>query len=339
MSAPAATARLKITMQTGFRTDVFFHRGCPFQLHGTLVRIVPRPVVFGNPVFSKGKNMQDHSISMKTHEGTSGLGHPVGFKSTKSQKQPTGPEDEAQGKKTKSPDLSEWTPVEEVIFNRRSTRAFMKQPIPDFMIRRILEAGRYAPSAGNSQPWKFAVVNSPDIIEAMEKDAVMMAKLFMWLLDYNRPSFFRRVFLKPYTKMIIRFQKNQLHPVPFGLMSEIARGKAPVFHGAPTLILLYEDVRGVSCPATDIGICGQNMVLAAHSMGAATCWIGLVKLLMYLPKWRKFFGVTYPYKLNDLIAVGWPKVKSDGQVPREVQLVDWYEGGMNSTPRVERQGE
>ena len=246
---------------------------------------------------------------------------------------------ESQKKPSSLPDLSAWTAVEEVILTRRSTRAFKKDPLPDFMIRRILEAGRYAPSAGNSQPWKFAVVNSPEIIEAMEKDAVMVAKLFMWFLDYTRPSFFRHVFLKPYTKMIIRFQKNQLHPVPFGLLQEIAKGNAPVFHGAPTLILLYEDRRGASCPATDIGICGQNMVLTAHSMGAASCWIGLIKLLMYLPKWRKFFGVKYPYRLNDLIAVGWPKVKSDGMVPREVQLVDWYDGGLNSAPRVEKQGE
>lgn len=242
-------------------------------------------------------------------------------------------------KSSKGPDLNSWTPVEEVILDRRSTRAFKPEPLPDFMIRRILEAGRYAPSAGNSQPWKFAVVNSSEIIEAMEKDAVMVAKAFMWLLDYNRPSFFRQHILKHYTKLIIRFQKNQLHPVPFALLQEIAKGNAPVFHGAPTLILLYEDKRGVSCPATDIGICGQNMVLAAHSMGAASCWIGLIKLLMYLPKWRKFFGVKYPYRLNDLVAVGWPKFKSDGKVPREVQLVDWYEGGLNTAPRLERQGE
>ncbi|GAB6097624.1 hypothetical protein JCM14469_38780 [Desulfatiferula olefinivorans] len=237
------------------------------------------------------------------------------------------------------PDLTTWTEVEQVIFRRRSTRAFKKEPLPDHMIRRILEAGRYAPSAGNMQPWKFAVVNSPEIIEAMERDAVKVAKVFMWLLDYNRPSFFRRHILKYYTKLIIRLQVNQLHPVPFGLLQEIANDRAPVFHGAPTLILLYEDRRGVSCPATDIGICGQNMVLAAHSLGAATCWIGLIKLLMYLPKWRKFFGVRYPYKLNDLLAVGRPKVQSDGMVPREVQLVDWYEGGLDSAPRVERQGE
>jgi nitroreductase len=233
--------------------------------------------------------------------------------------------------------LTQWTPVEEVIFKRRSTRAFKKTPLPDFMLRRILEAGRFAPSAGNAQPWKFAVVNSPEIIAAMETDAVKMAQRFMWMLDYSRSSF-RRIFFKPFNKLVIRLQCNQLHPVPFGLLRQIAAGRAPVFHGAPTLILLYEDRRGVSCPATDIGVCGQNMVLTAHSMGAASCWIGLIKLLMYLPRWRKFFNVKYPYKLENVIAVGWPKVKSDGQVPREVQLVDWYEGGLGSAPRVEKLG-
>lgn len=258
----------------------------------------------------------------------------------------TAQQDTALAKGTKStgkesqdvtPDLNSWTSVEEVIFKRRSIRAFKKTPLPDFMIRRILEAGRFAPSAGNSQPWKFAVIKSPEILAAMERDAVKMAKFFMFLLDYGR-SKFRRIFLKPLAGFIIRFQPNQLHPVPFGLLKEIANGHAPVFHGAPTLILLYEDKRGVSCPPVDIGVCGQNMVLAAHSMGAGTCWIGLIKLLMYYPRWRKFFKVKFPYKLENLIAVGWPRVTSDGQVPREAQLVDWYEGGLDSEPRAERQG-
>ena len=238
-------------------------------------------------------------------------------------------------------DISEataWTEVEKVIHSRRSTRAFKKAPIPDYMIRRILEAGRFAPSAGNSQPWRFAVIKSPEILEAMEKDAIKVCKRMMFVLDYTR-SRMRQIFLKPIAKFFIRLQHNELHPVPFGLLAAIARDRAPVFHHAPTLILLFEDQRGVSSPATDSGICGQNMVLTAHSMGAATCWIGLIKLLMYERKWKKFFGVQYPYKLNNCIAVGWPKVESDGPVPREVQQVAWYEGTMSDSPRIERQGE
>ncbi len=227
--------------------------------------------------------------------------------------------------------------VEKVILSRRSTRAFKKEPLPDGMIRRILEAGRFAPSAGNSQPWKFVVVNDPEIIAEMEADAIKMCKLLMWFLDSTR-SDLRKTYLSWLTKLVVRTRPNELHPVPFSLMKQIADGKAPVFHGAPTLILLLEDCRGVSSPPTDIGICGQNMVLAAHSMGAGSCWLGMIKLNMYLPKWRRLFGVKYPYSLNDCIALGWPKTPSDGEVKREVQLVTWFDRGTRK-PRVERQGE
>ena len=232
-----------------------------------------------------------------------------------------------------------WNPVEKVIMERRSIRAFKKEPLPDRMIERILEAGRFAPSAGNSQPWKFIVVNSPEILAEMEKDALKMIKFFMFFIDYSRGNILRRLYILSWVKWIIRFMKNKLHPVPFGLMSQIAQGRAPVFHGAPTLILLAEDRRGVASPPTDIGICGQNMVLTAHSLGAGSCWIGLIQVLMYLPKWRKKFGIKYPYKLNECIALGWPNPRVDGMVPREVQLVQWYERGMNDAPRITKQGE
>lgn len=232
-----------------------------------------------------------------------------------------------------------WNPVEKVIFERRSIRKFKEEPLPNSMLRRILEAGRFAPSAGNMQPWKFVVVKSPEIIAEMEKDAIKMTKIFMFFLDYQRGGWLRRILTLPMAKFYTRILHNELHPVPFGLMSQIAQGKAPVFHNAPTLVLMIEDKRGVSSPPTDIGICGQNMVLAAHSMGAASCWIGLIKLCMYLPKWKKKFGIKYPYRLNDCIAFGWPKPIADGQVPREVQMVQWFEGGMKDAARTERQGE
>jgi len=232
-----------------------------------------------------------------------------------------------------------WNHVEKVIMERRSIRSFKKEPLPDNMIRRILEAGRFAPSAGNFQPWKFIVIKSPEILEEMEKDAIKVIKFFMFLMDYTGGNILKRLYVLSWVKWIIRFMKNELHPVPFALMSQIAQGKTVVFHGAPTIVLMVEDKRGVSSPPTDIGICGQNMILAAHSMGAGSCWIGLVKVLMYLPKWRKKFGIKYPYALNDCIAFGWPSPQADGMVQREVQFVQWYDKGMNDEPRIERQGE
>mgnify|MGYP003681916143 CR=1 FL=1 len=62
------------------------------------------------------------------------------------------------------------TDVEKVIYTRRSNRIFQDKPVPKELIKRILEAGRFAPSAGNCQPWKFIVVTNKNMVK--EIDAV-----------------------------------------------------------------------------------------------------------------------------------------------------------------------
>jgi nitroreductase len=57
----------------------------------------------------------------------------------------------------------------EVIKKRRSIRAYKPDPISDEVLRRILEAGRLAPSAKNIQPWKFIVVKDPQIRAQLAK--------------------------------------------------------------------------------------------------------------------------------------------------------------------------
>ena len=46
----------------------------------------------------------------------------------------------------------------EAIQTRRSIRSYKPDDIPDDVLAKLLEAMRQAPSAGNSQPWKFIVV-------------------------------------------------------------------------------------------------------------------------------------------------------------------------------------
>ncbi len=232
-----------------------------------------------------------------------------------------------------------WNPVEKTIMERRSIRRYKKDPLPDGMIQRILEAGRFAPSAGNYQPWKFIVINSREILDEMEKDIIKMCKIMAAVLDYTKGGRLRRFLLMPIGKMFMRLLPNELNPIPYGLLSQIAQEKAPVFHQAPTLILLLEDKRGVACPSTDIGICGQSMTLAAHSMGAGSCWIGLARGLNYLSKWKKKLGIKFPYQIRDGIIFGWQSPKADGEVPRETQIVQWFDGGMEDPPKIVKQGE
>ena len=46
----------------------------------------------------------------------------------------------------------------EVVIKRRSSRKFTKDAVPQEALVNVLEAGRWAPSAGNCQPWHFFVI-------------------------------------------------------------------------------------------------------------------------------------------------------------------------------------
>ena len=219
-----------------------------------------------------------------------------------------------------------FTETEKVILNRRSTRWYKKEQVPEFMVKRILEAGRFAPSAGNSQPWKFVVIREPKIIDDLTKAIVMICKLFKAFLEYRTPGNFWKI---PIAKFYTHLMPAKLHPVPFTAIPLIADGKLKLYHDAPTVILIFKDVRGVTSPDLDCGIAGQNMVLVAHSMGLGTCWVSFVSVVFqYLGfKWNKFFGIKYPYKLITSLAIGWPMGKPDGFVERPPHSVDWYENG------------
>lgn len=55
----------------------------------------------------------------------------------------------------------------DLIMSRRSIRKYKAEPIPQEILERILEAGRYAPSASNAQPWHFIVLTEPEIMDKL----------------------------------------------------------------------------------------------------------------------------------------------------------------------------
>ncbi len=55
--------------------------------------------------------------------------------------------------------------------SRRSIRRYRPDPVPDEMVTQILEAGRWAPSASNRQPWSFIVVRDEAIRQQIGQHA------------------------------------------------------------------------------------------------------------------------------------------------------------------------
>ena len=67
----------------------------------------------------------------------------------------------------------------EVIERRRSIRKFKPNPIPKEDLKKILDAGRLAPSGGNRQPWQFIVVKDLKT----KKDLAAAANNQMFIAD------------------------------------------------------------------------------------------------------------------------------------------------------------
>jgi len=61
--------------------------------------------------------------------------------------------------------------VLKAIRTRRTIRRFKPDPVKDETLRTILDAGRWAPSFSNLQPWRFIVIRDTEIKAALDKAA------------------------------------------------------------------------------------------------------------------------------------------------------------------------
>lgn len=74
--------------------------------------------------------------------------------------------------------------VLKVIKQRRSTRKFKTEQIKDEYLKEILDAGIYAPSPGNQQPWNFTVIQNQELLLELN-DATISCETQMFD-DYDR---------------------------------------------------------------------------------------------------------------------------------------------------------
>jgi len=126
--------------------------------------------------------------------------------------------------------------VSDAIKKRRSIRKFIDKEISEEVIKELLEAARLAPSAYNSQPWKFFIVNDKVIIDKLREH-----KVFIQDFVYNSPLII--VCCADLESYPDRSRNN------FNLR-ELAMG--------------------------DLAFACQNLVLQATELGLGCCYIGLL---------------------------------------------------------------
>lgn len=152
------------------------------------------------------------------------------------------------------------------IYTRRSVRKYRSTAVDHEIIQQIIDAGRMAPSAMNKQPWKFYILTNRDTINEISGEITKATA---------------KDFIRSGPVKIFHTLKDIMH---FHTGGGHSMGGDPVFHGAPVVIFITAPKDNEWAPL-DIGMCAQNIMLAAKSLGLDTCPIGLAK---YIEKTKYF---------------------------------------------------
>jgi len=223
---------------------------------------------------------------------------------------------------------AEYSEVEQVILNRRSIRNFKDDPVPEPLINRVIEAGRFAPSGGNTQPWKFAVVTDRTFLQELEE------------VCYNINSGLYKLYSNDDT--LIDFVNAAGKPLPVSLCDyrvigggfrAVARKELPIFLNAPCVIFLAGNDK-LTFPDLNVGICGQNMNLAAVSLGLGFCWSNFGAVVTHVPEIKGKLGFGEDWRVITTAVLGYPKFKQKGMVPRMYRPVTWFREG-SAGPEIE----
>ena len=221
--------------------------------------------------------------------------------------------------------LDEWNAIERAVLNRRSVRNFEDKPVPDHLIRRVLEAGRFAPSAGNCQPWQFIVITDKALIQQMDEA--------VWTMFNGMYNNFKNDDMIPHMAPMVESSPNLFDPrLALGGMGSIAQKNLPASLNAPCVILLCADKRAISGQHLNIGICGQNMNLVANSLGIKACWVGF--LVPGVPVIADKINLLPNFEVITTMVLGWPAFKQEGMVAREFRPVTWLREG-SEKPEIE----
>lgn len=193
----------------------------------------------------------------------------------------------------------------DAIYTQRAIRSFKTDPVPDDVIRMLIGAASKAPSAGNTQPWAFVVVRSPQTIAAIG-------------------GYARKAFEVMYQRALSRAQPGDEPPYP--------RLKPMVenFEAIPAIIfpcLVKADPAGPP-QYSSIFPAVQNLLLAARGLGlGAVITAGIA--MPYISEIKELLNIPADVEPVALIPIGWPDKERYGRTTRKPvdQITHWEAWG------------
>lgn len=170
--------------------------------------------------------------------------------------------------------------IVETIRTRRSVREYTDEPVSDDDIKFLIDCARYAPFGSMQQPWSFLVITNKEIMHMLSESGKKgMISILEPIKNISKQSYDYLVSLKD------------------------------IFYNAPVLIIIFGN-KNVLSSVIDCSMAAQNMMLAAHSRGIGSCWIGNAMPALMDEKILKELGALAGYKAIAPLIFGYPKGKT-----------------------------
>ena len=164
--------------------------------------------------------------------------------------------------------------VEQLLRTRRSVRIYRNEPVPRDVLRQVIEAARWAPTATNRQGVNWLVV----------EDGEKVHRLAAMVVDGLRTI--------PYFTRAVQAWEG---------------GLDMILRGAPHVLVAYASTDGFE-PAIDAAIGLTYIELAAHAHGLGTCWAGVLMAAARLKREiPKFLEIPDKHKICAAMMIGYPK--------------------------------
>lgn len=218
--------------------------------------------------------------------------------------------------------------VVEAVNKRKSIRAFKPDPVPQTILKEIMELALRAPSWGNSQPWDFVIVAGSKLDEIKQGFNEKAGQAST--LEIARPQEFPEPYGSRRRGLAVR--PPQTTEVRTGNVDR--RPQNPRFFGAPCVIYictgrsLYFQSKGInSWPIFDCGAIEENIMLLATNYGLGT--IALAQSVTYPDVIRKVIAIPDSLLIVLGIAIGYPdwndpvNQRQSARVPL-IQVSKWY---------------
>ena len=186
----------------------------------------------------------------------------------------------------------------DAIQGRKSIRRFKQTPVPDEDIKKILDAGRFAPSANNTQPWSFVVIQDPVMLKNMAAATRDMIDKMVPYAENEKQA--QR--LAAYKNNYYTFFENA--PVVIAVFMESSdagtdRLLARMGYSAEDRKRL-RPLPGLQSVSAAI----ENILLAVHALGYGSCW--MTGPLVAQEAFEKLLGFGKEKFIAALLPIGVP---------------------------------